>query len=185
MHGNQAKLLREAQAKSQTAEVLSHGADEMQSEAQRQAADLAAQVGRLQRQAADSRVRLETAAQQLSQANSASSLEQVTQGRTVGAGLALGARPQVRSQVQPSDAGCGGTSTSGLSNGVLPDSALCPLVVGNGQRLRPDAAAAFDALYAAGGPCITDSYRSHAAQVDLYSRKPALAAVPGTSNHGW
>jgi LAS superfamily LD-carboxypeptidase LdcB len=33
--------------------------------------------------------------------------------------------------------------------------------------------------------CITDSYRSYAAQERLYGQKPALAAVPGTSNHGW
>jgi LAS superfamily LD-carboxypeptidase LdcB len=33
--------------------------------------------------------------------------------------------------------------------------------------------------------CITDSYRSYASQVDLYARKPSLAALPGTSNHGW
>jgi LAS superfamily LD-carboxypeptidase LdcB len=37
-----------------------------------------------------------------------------------------------------------------------------------------------------GGPvCVTDSYRSYAAQVDVYHRKPGLAAVPGTSEHGW
>jgi len=33
--------------------------------------------------------------------------------------------------------------------------------------------------------CITDSYRSYDAQVDVYDRKPGLAAVPGTSEHGW
>ena len=32
--------------------------------------------------------------------------------------------------------------------------------------------------------CLTDSYRSYGAQVDVYGRKPHLAAVPGTSNHG-
>jgi LAS superfamily LD-carboxypeptidase LdcB len=38
----------------------------------------------------------------------------------------------------------------------------------------------------AGSPlCVTDSYRSYAEQVDVYQRKPGLAAVPGTSNHGW
>ena len=34
-------------------------------------------------------------------------------------------------------------------------------------------------------PCITDSYRSLAAQSSLYAVKPGLAARPGTSNHGW
>jgi LAS superfamily LD-carboxypeptidase LdcB len=33
--------------------------------------------------------------------------------------------------------------------------------------------------------CVTDSYRTFASQVDRYCRKPALAAIPGTSNHGW
>ena len=33
--------------------------------------------------------------------------------------------------------------------------------------------------------CITDSYRPYAAQVEAFDNKPALAAVPGTSNHGW
>jgi LAS superfamily LD-carboxypeptidase LdcB len=57
--------------------------------------------------------------------------------------------------------------------------------------LRPDAAAAFNRLSKAfagtfGTPiCVTDSYRTYAQQVDLYARKPALAAIPGTSNHGW
>ena len=43
---------------------------------------------------------------------------------------------------------------------------------------------AYEAAF--GSPlCITDSYRSMAAQTDAFRRKPALAAVPGTSNHGW
>jgi LAS superfamily LD-carboxypeptidase LdcB len=33
--------------------------------------------------------------------------------------------------------------------------------------------------------CLTDSYRTFEQQVRLYGAKPALAAVPGTSNHGW
>jgi LAS superfamily LD-carboxypeptidase LdcB len=33
--------------------------------------------------------------------------------------------------------------------------------------------------------CVTDSYRDYARQVDVYRRKPGLAAVPGTSRHGW
>jgi cell wall-associated NlpC family hydrolase len=78
----------------------------------------------------------------------------------------------------------------GYPNGLIPPSAMCPLGVGNHQ-LRCDAAAAFRAMsraYAAsfGGPlCVTDSYRTYASQVRLYGEKPALAAVPGTSNHGW
>ncbi|SDF48877.1 NlpC/P60 family protein [Klenkia brasiliensis] len=77
----------------------------------------------------------------------------------------------------------------GWSNGRIPVSVLCP--VGGGQLLRCDAAAAYTALdrafqQAFGTPlCITDSYRSYAAQLDAHTRKPRITAVPGTSNHGW
>ena len=75
-------------------------------------------------------------------------------------------------------------------NGRMPASALCALETARGHMLRPDAARSFDALSRAyrkstGSPmCITDSYRTYAAQVDVRARKPHLAAVPGTSNHG-
>ena len=78
----------------------------------------------------------------------------------------------------------------GWQNGRIPVEALCRLGV-DGHALRCDAAASYGALAAAytaafGTPlCITDSYRSFGAQVGAYHRKPALAAVPGTSNHGW
>jgi hypothetical protein len=78
----------------------------------------------------------------------------------------------------------------GYANGKIPGSALCSLGVGN-HVLRCDAAASYramsDAFQAAfGSPlCITDSYRSYAAQVSAYRNKPKLAAWPGTSNHGW
>jgi hypothetical protein len=76
------------------------------------------------------------------------------------------------------------------SNGMIPASALCPLTAA-GQLLRCDAANAWNAMSAAyrtatGSPiCITDSYRTLAVQVALRAEKPALAAIPGTSNHGW
>jgi cell wall-associated NlpC family hydrolase len=84
----------------------------------------------------------------------------------------------------------GARSWGGYPNGLIPPSAMCPLGPA-GHSLRCDAAAAYRAMSAAfassfGTPiCITDSYRTYASQVDLYGRKPALAAVPGTSNHGW
>ncbi|RBY85520.1 D-alanyl-D-alanine carboxypeptidase family protein [Blastococcus sp. TF02A-30] len=84
----------------------------------------------------------------------------------------------------------GARQWGGYPNGLIPPSAMCGLGVG-GHQLRCDAAAAYRALSAAyagafGGPlCITDSYRTYAGQVTLYGQKPALAAVPGTSNHGW
>lgn len=78
---------------------------------------------------------------------------------------------------------------SGWANGQIPRDELCS--TGDGHRLRCDAAAAYRAMSAAyaqafGTPlCITDSYRSLAAQVDVRNRKPGITAVPGTSNHGW
>lgn len=80
---------------------------------------------------------------------------------------------------------------SQYQNGQIPARALCSLWADRSQRLRSDAASRFDALAKAyqirfgSKPCITDSYRSLAAQVDVYRRKPGLAAIPGTSNHGW
>lgn len=86
---------------------------------------------------------------------------------------------------------CSGSDLSGFANGTIPVSALCPLWGAPGHHLRADAAFAFGRLsqtYAAdfGTPlCVTDSYRTYAAQVQVYAEKPGLAAVPGTSNHGW
>ncbi|SFL23481.1 NlpC/P60 family protein [Geodermatophilus ruber] len=77
----------------------------------------------------------------------------------------------------------------GWSNGRIPSTALC--AIGRGHALRCDAAAGYGALADAFATvfdrplCITDSYRPMAAQVTAFRRKPALAAVPGTSNHGW
>ncbi|MFF0343099.1 peptidoglycan DD-metalloendopeptidase family protein [Kribbella sp. NPDC004875] len=85
--------------------------------------------------------------------------------------------------------GSASTGWGGYSNGMIPASKLC--AIGGGHRLRCDAATAYlelaAAYHAAFGRslCITDSYRSYTSQVDLYQRKPSLAALPGTSNHGW
>jgi len=85
--------------------------------------------------------------------------------------------------------GSASISWGGYSNGMIPASKLCGIA--SGHMLRCDAAAAYLQLSAAYRAqfgktlCITDSYRSYASQVDLYERKPSLAALPGTSNHGW
>jgi hypothetical protein len=78
----------------------------------------------------------------------------------------------------------------GWSNGQIPPETLCALGV-NRHALRCDAAASYaqlDTAYRAAFDtplCITDSYRSLRGQVTAYALKPGLAAVPGTSNHGW
>ncbi|MBE7700555.1 D-alanyl-D-alanine carboxypeptidase family protein [Oerskovia sp. Sa1BUA8] len=82
-------------------------------------------------------------------------------------------------------------STAQYANGQLPDSVLCPLAFAPAHSLRCDAAEQLDALAveyqkAFGKPLrITDSYRSYGAQVAVKAAKPFLAAVPGTSQHGW
>jgi cell wall-associated NlpC family hydrolase len=89
----------------------------------------------------------------------------------------------------PASAGPVNGAWGGWSNGQIPRTQLCS--IGDGQWLRCDAAAAYTAMSAAyaaefGAPlCVTDSYRSLDAQVDAHHRKPAITAVPGTSNHGW
>jgi LAS superfamily LD-carboxypeptidase LdcB len=86
---------------------------------------------------------------------------------------------------------CRSTGIQQYGNGQIPVAALCGLKSAPGQYLRADAAYAFDRLSYAyqqqfGTPvCVTDSYRSYPEQVRLYATKPGLAAVPGTSNHGW
>lgn len=84
---------------------------------------------------------------------------------------------------------CVGGDVSRYPNGAIPLSALCP--VAPGHYLRADAAHALLQLNAEyqqmwGHPlCLTDSYRAFDSQVELFSVKPDLAAVPGRSNHGW
>lgn len=79
-------------------------------------------------------------------------------------------------------------------NGKIPASALQE-VGSTGHRLWAPAAQALTGLISAAAADgvrvgITDSYRSYAGQVDVAQRKGlysqgGLAAVPGTSDHGW
>jgi murein DD-endopeptidase MepM/ murein hydrolase activator NlpD len=85
----------------------------------------------------------------------------------------------------------GSAGWGGFLNGMIPPSQLCSLKTAPNQLLRCDAARAYDALAMAyrgkfgTDLCITDSYRTFASQVTTFANKPNLAAVPGTSNHGW
>ncbi|MGW2093246.1 D-alanyl-D-alanine carboxypeptidase family protein [Promicromonospora sukumoe] len=82
-------------------------------------------------------------------------------------------------------------STVGYANGRIPADVLCPLPFAPGHLLRCDAAERLTALSERfeeefGYPIpLTDSYRSYALQVAVKGTKPHLAAIPGTSNHGW
>jgi LAS superfamily LD-carboxypeptidase LdcB len=79
-------------------------------------------------------------------------------------------------------------------NGQLPDAELQSIGQGP-HRLWAPAAQGWKAAVAAARADgidlrVTDSYRTYAEQVDLAQRKGlyadgGLAAVPGTSNHGW
>jgi D-alanyl-D-alanine carboxypeptidase len=146
------------------------------------------------------RQRADTAASQarqlLSQQRAALARLQGERARLVGAARFTdqqrSALEQVQSVLPAQTTGrCAGRSTAGYANGAIPASALCPLWGAPGQALRADAAAGFERLaqaYAAefASPlCVTDSYRPLAVQVRLFAEKPALAAHPGTSNHGW
>lgn len=103
------------------------------------------------------------------------------------------------------DAVTGGSSTrlngdgvpvelAAYGNGKIPASALAPVGT-TGHRLWAPAAEQLTRLIsdaAADGVSvgITDSYRTYDSQVDLAERKGlykdgGLAAVPGTSDHGW
>ncbi|KQX66508.1 D-alanyl-D-alanine carboxypeptidase family protein [Angustibacter sp. Root456] len=154
-------------------------------------------------QAAAARGRAEAAVKQLrtlqQRARVLSARLQVQQARLMGEG-ALSAAQQARLKAAevivaaagPATAGasCLGLDTSTFANGMIPAAALCPVWGAPGHLLRADAAEAFRRLsrqYATefGTPiCVTDSYRSLAAQVKVYAEKPQLAAKPGTSNHG-
>jgi LAS superfamily LD-carboxypeptidase LdcB len=78
-------------------------------------------------------------------------------------------------------------------NGKVPADALTS--IGKGHRMWTPAARQFEQLSAAAARDgvtigITDSYRTYESQVDLAERKGlykngGLAAVPGTSDHGW
>ncbi|ANC32104.1 M15 family metallopeptidase [Isoptericola dokdonensis] len=82
-------------------------------------------------------------------------------------------------------------TTAGYANGRIPASVLCEIPWAPWHMLRCDAAAQLESLNTAyraefGTDIpITDSYRSYDAQVAVRAAKPTLAAVPGTSNHGW
>ena len=76
-------------------------------------------------------------------------------------------------------------------NGRLPETALCDLPAHVDHKLRPAAARdlvrlgqAYEQWFGE-ALCVTDSYRSLGSQQALAARKPGLAAVPGTSEHGW
>lgn len=95
-----------------------------------------------------------------------------------------------RSQDRSALPGCNPNVEPTGANGQLDTAELCMLWDGVHQ-LRADAAVAisemdvaFKARFGA-DLCLTDGYRTLASQKTLKYEKGGLAAVPGTSNHGW
>lgn len=105
--------------------------------------------------------------------------------------LPAGVQAASRSNLRPLLPGCSGKVTDySYANGQVPKDELCALTFAPGHHLRADAAVALAMLNIAyrshfhSNLCITDSYRTLAAQARLAARKPGLAARPGTSEHG-
>ncbi len=192
---DQLAQLREAeQAQTRVAEK----ADAAQEAADEAADDAAAAKRRADRAVADAKQRVAEAAVALASTRVAAQVaaqreaalakaEAIARSRSTAPPLeallgAAAARPE---------ATCVGGSTAGFPNGQIPADVLCPLWGTSGQMLRADAAASFNAMSrkyaeAFSSPiCVTDSYRSLPEQVAVRAAKPTLAAVPGTSNHGW
>ena len=82
-------------------------------------------------------------------------------------------------------------STDGYTNGSIPLKVLCAVSFAPSQRLRCDAAEALTRLNAAYRVAfgrdlsISGTYRTLDEQISTRAAKGTMAAVPGTSNHGW
>lgn len=180
--GTQQDALREVVAARVRLENLERTAGQLTADADRTERRLARQLRQLRSYADQANTELQAAAARLEKAQAAerARLERLRQARVRASRARLLSGPM-----------CVGESADGYANGFIPDAALCPLWQAPGEKLRPDAAAAFNRMSqyhaaTAGGPlCVTDSYRSYAGQVSVYYRKPSLAATPGTSEHGW
>ena len=168
VRGRQQDLLREASTGRVRAAGAVRSVEQLTEEAARRTRELAAQTRALRSAAGQAATRLKAA--------------------TEAAAAAAAARDRARAQSRVAATCTGGGG--GAANGFLEPAALCGLAGGSGA-LRADAAASFARMTEAhradrgSGLCVTDSYRPYAAQVSVFRRTPRLAAVPGTSRHGW
>jgi hypothetical protein len=187
--GSDDLVIREAQTARHRLQQQQAEAEQLTTQAQQLVTRSAARLKALEALAQRTSEQLVAAQDALQSARSrkAAALE-AAQAAKDRAARARAARSRVTYAGGPS---CTGRSTDGQQNGNLDPASLCPLWMAPGQRLRGDAAASFNKMsqyHAAtvGGPlCVTDSYRSYSEQVAVYRNKPGLAAVPGTSEHGW
>jgi len=195
VRGSSTDAVREAKAARVAADAALRAAAQLTEAAAAQEAAVAAEVAELRASAERTRATLEAAAAALA---SAQAVERVAvedaAARAAAQASAAAALEAARAAARGNRgvlATCTTTPSGKQANGFLDPSTLCPLDDAPGHALEPEAAAAFNAMNAAhraergSALCVGDSYRSYAAQVDVYARKPQLAAVPGTSNHGW
>jgi hypothetical protein len=195
VRGSSQDAVREAKAARVAADAATRRAEQLTSQAAAKEAPVAAEVENLRSYAENSQRTLAAAASALA---AAQQVERIAiEDAAARAEAEANARRAMELARQSARRNRGVLATcraapAGLqANGFLDPATLCPLDDAPGHAVHPEAAAAFNAMNAAhkaerGVPiCVTDSYRSYAAQVDVYARKPELAAVPGSSNHGW
>ena len=189
VQGDSQDLLRKAGAARLEADRAVRRSAQLTQQAAAKEQALAAEVQGLRAVAEQSRQQLEAAALALAAAqtdrqDALAAAEAETRAREA----EKAARASAGSYIA---ATCSGAVAGQHANGMLPASSLCPLDDNPGEALRPDAAAAFNAMnafhrQATGRPlCAGSTYRDYAGQVAVYAAKPQLAAVPGRSNHGW
>ncbi|WP_307865046.1 M15 family metallopeptidase [Myceligenerans salitolerans] len=100
------------------------------------------------------------------------------------------AKARARAQADRKQAAALAARATKHGNGRIPSNLLCDLSFAPGEELRCDAAMAIEKLNAAFRAAfgrnltVNDSYRSYADQVAVAATMGALAAPPGTSNHG-
>lgn len=169
----EAHTIKRAQQQKEKANALVNQAKKLSSSLSKQKSELHSQMQTLKKKSKQSTQRLEKLLQRMNG-------QRASRGSRVVLAMTCGKKIQ-KASVRVAD----------FSNGLLPNWALCSLPGYNGKKLRADAAKPFQQLnnaYAAHFGktiCITDAYRSLGAQQSVYARKPGMAAVPGTSNHGW
>ncbi|MGH3098018.1 MAG: D-alanyl-D-alanine carboxypeptidase family protein [Streptosporangiales bacterium] len=169
----EAHTIKRAQRQKEKANALVNQAEKLSSSLSKQKSKLHSQMKSLKKESKQSTQRLMKLLQRMND-------QRASRGSRVVLAMTCGQKKQ--------DAAIRAGS---FSNGLLPDWALCSLPGYNGKKLRADAAKPFQQLNVAYAEhfgktiCITDSYRSLAAQQSVYVRKPGMSAVPGTSNHGW
>jgi hypothetical protein len=172
VRGSQQDLLRGANADRVDAQELVTEVTQLEEAAAAQERVLADQVAELRAIAADSESKLTAASTRLTSARAS----RAARGAILTGGPA---------------STCDGGRVGAQANGFLDAATLCPLRDAAGESLSAPAAEAFNrmsehARATTGAPlCVGDSYRPYGEQVSVFSSKPGLAAVPGTSNHGW